>query len=46
MGGILVFRELRQNHVINCEEMNFDKIVGLKCEGKEWRDQICANNDI
>ena len=29
MGGILVFWEQWQNHVVNCEEMKLCKIVGL-----------------
>ena len=35
MGGILVFWELWQNHVVDCEE----------CEAEEWEEKIFTNND-
>ena len=44
-GGILVFWESWQNHFVNCEELKFCKIWGLKCEAEKWREEIFANND-
>ena len=44
-GGILVFWELWQNHVVNSEEMKWKKIE-FKCEAEECQEQIFANNGI
>ena len=34
MGGILVFWESWQNHVVNCEEMKLSEILGLNVKLK------------
>ena len=45
MGGILVFWESWQNHVVNCEEMKLCKIFGLNVKLKNDESKFLQKND-
>ena len=45
MGGILVFWEAWQKHVLKCEDIKLCKTLDLNVKAKTDKKQVLANND-